>query len=317
MGGRQWRGAGTVLAGMLVSAIGCGPAVDAAAPERATTGGQDGTTGGTGVGSAVTTAAASTSGDAASTSGSSGSSGYDDSGGNDSSPNGSGYCGMPLVSARPLAGSSSSALLDIPWSDECSFWEQDCPRGEKCAIWQSIAACAPIEPDPALPGEVCERYACGDECDATSWCFRTPGESTGVCRPFCTGTAEAPQCPRGSRCAGALTTAASAEWLPVCLAECDPLVDDCGDPSTVCTLSAIESAFVCLPTNEIYGPLEDCSPHSPYGVCDSGWHCVEEAGGNLCRRLCELEAAEPCPALGQICAEAFDDPDLAHLGVCM
>ncbi len=81
----------------------------------------------------------------------------------------------------------------------CDPFAQDCSEGEKCVTNGDQACagnkCVPVSGDQA-PGEPCilDPIFDHDDCDATSVCWE------GVCRAFCEGTGDAPECPEGYFC---------------------------------------------------------------------------------------------------------------------
>ena len=103
---------------------------------------------------------------------------------------------------RAREGHSPGSVRDV----ECSIWDQDCGRGEKCVPWANdgssvlnASICRPIHPQPGVAGEPCraeEGVASGiDDCDAQSVCFDVdPDTLEGVCAAFCEGDENAPTC---------------------------------------------------------------------------------------------------------------------------
>lgn len=92
---------------------------------------------------------------------------------------------------------------ETPCACACDVFDQDCPEGEKCVVYSpdadlppSSSKCVPVSGDGA-PGDPCSSdgpVAATDDCDAISACW------AGVCRSFCTGTAEQPECTPGFDC---------------------------------------------------------------------------------------------------------------------
>lgn len=97
-------------------------------------------------------------------------------------------------------------------SVECSIWDQDCQRGEKCAPWandggteQNATRCAPVAMDPAQPGDACAVEGSGvsgiDDCDVAVLCYEVDEKSLeGTCVQMCQGSEAEPQCPEGTWC---------------------------------------------------------------------------------------------------------------------
>ena len=246
----------------------------------------------------------------------------------------------PATSATSSGdGSSDDAGSDfITRSDggsvhpyECDLFEQDCPRGEKCAPWAndggasfSATRCVPVAPNPAGVGEPCTVQGNGvsgiDDCDLGSMCWDLGGDLEGECIEICGGTARAPECPRGTEC-----TQNGAATLVLCRAQCDPLTDECGED--VCVLTG--GTFSCVPDASRPGATHG-TPCEFINACPSGTLCIgadahTKCASNIgcCSTVCDVTSAEdPCPALdpGQSC-ESWFAPGMApsgleNLGVC-
>lgn len=219
------------------------------------------------------------------------------------------YCEDPFAAVQVLS-------LDLAWFDECSFWDNDCPAGEKCATWKGVAACAPVDPAPDLPGESCSNYPCGDSCDASSLCAQG-----GVCRPLCGGNAQDAICAPDTACLASRTTVGSLELIPVCVETCDPLgkLTGCPDADAPCVFSVLGDDFVCRTGEPLLEEFETCTAEagsSTSSQCPTGSYCGEDAAGShRCLPLCRLDDVAACEA-PQTCTPSFDNPDLSHLGVC-
>lgn len=141
------------------------------------------------------------------------------------------------------------------------------------------------------------------------------GQLVGTCTGFCTGTADDPICDPGSSCIiindGSVT---------LCLADCDPLLQDCG-PGLGCfwALSAFTCVFTAadIPTGEPCGYVNDCAP---------GNYCADAAtlpdcnGSACCAPFCDL--GDPiCPLLGTECVPFFEvdmaPPGYEAVGICL
>jgi len=212
---------------------------------------------------------------------------------------------------------------------ECSQWDQDCPRGEKCVPWANNGGsvwngtrCSPVAEDPAAVGEPCtvEGNAVSgvDNCDFGSMCFYVDSDTLeGTCVEQCTGSPENPECPEAHSC----QQNANGDLL-VCLPWCNPLADDC-DPGFKC-LAFSGSAFTCVPSADESGPGEACEFSNS---CAPGLTCLDgEAVGcddvQCCTAFCDLTAGERNPAcdLDQVCTPWFEaDPPEGYenLGVCL
>ncbi|MBL8948932.1 MAG: hypothetical protein JNK45_37515, partial [Myxococcales bacterium] len=121
--------------------------------------------------------------------------------------------------------------------DECSLWEQDCPKGEKCMPWANdggsswnATRCSPLEPDAGGPGEPCTVEGSGvsgiDDCELGAMCWNVdPETNMGGCVAFCIGDEANPLC--ANECDQCNIGGDSV--LILCLPQCDPIAQDCGE----------------------------------------------------------------------------------------
>ena len=95
---------------------------------------------------------------------------------------------------------------DMPMSNFCDFWAQDCPDGEKCTsiasdpssgAWDAFV-CVPEGSEP--PGSACQGGdgpQGTDTCDKTGMCYDVDAETgIGTCVEFCQAPESAPTCPQ-------------------------------------------------------------------------------------------------------------------------
>lgn len=111
---------------------------------------------------------------------------------------------------------------------------------------------------------------------ATDDCARGGLCEAGVCRKICTTLND--QCDDGV-CVSLLYAAENPRPIDVCLPDCDPLAQDCGEPEQGCYLSRPPA---CLPAGntawgEPCGAVNDCAP---------GLVCILLPGEFTCRSLC-------------------------------
>jgi hypothetical protein len=189
---------------------------------------------------------------------------------------------------------------------QCDPWSQDCPRGEKCAPWAidggdewNATRCVPVYGD-AGPGDACivegSPVTGLDDCDGASMCFWVdPVTNAGECAAFCGGDIGDPTC------TGACATCVVAYdgVLTLCLPQCDPLAQSCGD-GRACLVEPGGDRFVCLPAPVAPGMAGDpCEPSAI--ACAPGLACVPAeqltacADTNCCAPLCNMTATDPCP----------------------
>ncbi|MEM6995294.1 MAG: hypothetical protein AAF721_32595, partial [Myxococcota bacterium] len=221
------------------------------------------------------TGGASSSGGSSSTGGSSGSSGStsdassgstagtttDSSGTTDDSTTGtdtgfettSGTTGDPSTGSSGFVESSSdtSPLLDVGVPIVCDLFAQNCPVGEKCmpfdedlsGTWNATG-CFPIDDNPDQVGDECDVTGSGvsgvDTCDGGAMCFDVDAMTlTGTCVEMCGGSLANPICTDpDTSCA-----IANDGFIILCLATCDPLMQDCNNGGCY----PIGDGFNCAP----------------------------------------------------------------------
>jgi hypothetical protein len=251
----------------------------------------------------------------------------DESGGDDNMP--------PLEE-----GGLDQGFIDTPdgggVSFECDLFAQDCPAGEKCMPWANdggpswnATRCSPLDPNPAQVGDECMVEGSGvsgiDNCDIGLMCWNVDENALGVCEDMCTGSADNPICENPDD----VCSIANDGAIVLCLASCDPLIQDC----------QIENE-VCYPINEDWACAPDASGEmGAYGepcefinACDQGSVCVGAAAftncagaTGCCSNVCDINNANAdadCQALdaGQACEpwyiEGMAPPMMEDVGVC-
>lgn len=211
---------------------------------------------------------------------------------------------------------------------ECTTWEEDCARGEKCAPWANDGGtawnalrCVPIDAVPDPIGEPCTvegSTASGiDSCALGSMCWNVDAKTqTGTCVPHCAGTPQDPECPPYQSC-----FIGTDGVLVLCLPECLPI-----DPAPC------PDGDGCYPSEDNFGCSPDMSsdgggaftPCESPNECAPGSTCVDpttvdacdDAAAGCCTPFCDLEGPS-CPE-GTSCMPYFDVAPLGYegLGVC-
>ncbi|MEM7160720.1 MAG: ribulose phosphate epimerase, partial [Myxococcota bacterium] len=220
-----------------------------------------------------------------------------------------------------------------PTDGSCDVWEQDCPEGEKCAAyaneksdWWNDLHCVPVPENPAQIGDPCyapEGPAAGiDDCDHGAVCWDVDEEGMGTCLGLCTGSAESPSCSIN----GDVCVIANAGVLNLCLAGCDPLLQDCGDGQGCYPAAA--DGYVCAPDDSARGGGY-AEPCEYINVCDAGLFCTDASNVpgcmgavGCCSEYCDLSEDDPdaaCSGAGQICVPHFDPvaPGFEDAGGCV
>ncbi len=215
----------------------------------------------------------------------------------------------------------------------CDVFAQDCLEGEKCAAfiddgggaWNSTK-CVPAGGE-GTPGDPCVTEGGGgsglDDCQKGSMCWDVDTEGKGVCAELCGGSEAAPTC---SDEASFDCVVVNEGVLNLCLANCDPLIQDCASDD-LCV--PVADSFVCAPdasadAGKVFDPCEFIN------VCDKGLYCLapqyasecDANAGGCCLPFCDLaDMNATCPGAGQTCTPWFDEgaapPEYVNVGICI
>lgn len=232
-----------------------------------------------------------------------------------------------------------TSTTDEPPQGECILWADECGGDQKCMPWSLEADEIPDEirccaaPDsPNLVGEPCMvldyNGSCLDTCERGAMCvLDDPDELTGQCRRFCQPGAN--ECQPDETCKTFYELLNDVPTVPLCMEQCDPLLQDCSVPNWLCIpdspTQAGQSGFICVspPPNEPYGVFEACALANQ---CEPGLVCVtaDRIPGcdflSCCTSYCSLaEGDGACEALdpAMACVDWMSpDPTWADVGVC-
>jgi len=213
---------------------------------------------------------------------------------------------------------------------ECDQWAQDCPEGQKCTAYiaegggtwdatKCVEVTGTDKPDDKCTSE--GFVSAIDSCIKGAMCWGLDMDGNGTCVALCTGSPEAAICDHGG------CSIASGGALSLCLANCDPLLQDCPHPGEACY--PLGYGFTCAPDDSgAVGQAND--PCESLNACDEGLICHDAAfvgmgcaPGSLgcCTPFCKFPDG-PCPNPDQQCVQYFDpaqfpenDP-LLDIGVC-
>jgi hypothetical protein len=214
---------------------------------------------------------------------------------------------------------------------ECDNWAQDCPDGQKCTAyiaggggaWDATKCVEVTGTDQ--PGEPCtsEGAISGiDSCIKGAMCWGVNMDGVGTCVALCTGSPEAPVCENKAAC-----TVGQDSILILCIPTCDPLLQDCANPSEGCY--PIGESFTCAPdASGDEGQAND--PCAFINVCDKGLMCADAAfvgagceppETGCCTPFCKFPGGA-CPNADQKCVQYFVEPfpmdpeNAEDIGVC-
>ena len=215
----------------------------------------------------------------------------------------------------------------------CDVWDPDsCPDGEKCTAvstqggtWDAHK-CVPIMGD-GEPGDDC--MALGempgldglDDCGAGAMCWNVDKDTgIGVCRGFCEGSPNDPECPEMHVCPiygdGVIT---------ICLPTCDPLQQgaDCPDNTPLCL--PFGDNFMCAFASDNAGYGEECqfaTACAPGLVCVNAEIVPDCQGDGCCTEWCDTSQPNTCidAGKGAECLPWWEmgmaPPGFEDLGVC-
>jgi len=237
--------------------------------------------------------------------------------------------GAPGTDGGTTDGCSFLNCEEIPIGD-CDNWTQDCPEGQKCSAWISDGGdawnsvrCVEVIGEDRV-GDECrtESVASGqDSCEKGAMCWAVNAEGIGTCVALCTGSPEAPVCGGDITC-----TIANEGAINLCLANCDPLLQDCLADGEACY--PVAGSFTCAPdASGEEGQAND--PCEFINVCDKGLMCADTAfvgagcdpaSKGCCTPFCEFPGG-PCPNPDQSCVQYYDPanppfPNAEDIGVC-
>jgi len=217
-------------------------------------------------------------------------------------------------------------------SFECDIFAQDCAEGEKCMPWANdggtwnATRCSPISDNPGQPGDECTVEGSGasglDDCDIGAMCWDVdPETNIGQCEAMCTGDDSNPVCEDPDTTCSIANDGA----IVLCLAICDPLIQDCPDGSAC---YPVAEDFVCGPdASGEMGTAGD--PCEFINVCDPGLFCLNPGAwpgctaGGCCSPVCDLDdpaGDAQCPGEGQTCQPWYEEgaapPGYESVGAC-
>jgi hypothetical protein len=219
-------------------------------------------------------------------------------------------------------------------SIECSVWDQDCDKGEKCMPWANdgggawnATRCSPLSPTPGQPGDPCTVEGSGvsgvDDCDVATMCWDVdPKTNMGSCVSFCSGSENNPVCNNPDDAC----SISNEGVLILCLPTCDPVQQPCPDGQACYPVNA---DWVCAPdAGGEAGAHGD--PCEYLNVCDPGLICVgaefvddpcNPASAGCCASVCDLDDPGVCPGGSEECTAWYEKgqapPGNEHIGACI
>ncbi|MDC0722686.1 ribulose phosphate epimerase [Nannocystis bainbridge] len=215
----------------------------------------------------------------------------------------------------------------------CNPKVQDCPSGQKCVAFDSMAMnywdankCVEEPMNGGAVGDPCninmgESVFSGlDNCSKGTIClnFDFATGQGGTCTAYC---GEGNTCGDGELC----LESANEGVLPVCLKSCDPLLQDCGDMQG-CYGDPSFGGFICFAPDPGENIGDDNSPCEYTNACLAGFSCqaaetVEGCMGAMgcCTPYCSIADGDADCAPSEDCVAFFADPPpgTEDVGVCV
>ena len=260
------------------------------------------------------------------------------SGAGTSGATGTGTGGVSVGATGAATGGGSSTGAP---AGECLLAEQDCPDpAQKCMPWSAeddrvpdTTRCCPLAENPKQLGETCQIQdydgSCLDDCAKGTVCVQDdPNALQGICQALCDVTSPDP-CAPNQTCKPFFENVPGAPVVPICMDQCDPLLQDCARPDWSCIPDSPTaqgmSGFLCSPPPP--GPrksaLQACALAND---CQPGLVCVPAdlvpdcSFLYCCTPLCDLTEPDPCPAVDPSlsCVDWMSpSPKWDQVGVCV
>lgn len=241
----------------------------------------------------------------------------------------------PSSASDPTTGGGCGGFLCPPDGGvdaQCDPKVQDCPEGQKCTAvspapgepW-GINTC--VEAKGSSPvGEPCDieggKYTGIDNCAVGTICLLSDDDGKGgVCVEFCDANDNCPNT------ANAQCVVYNDGALPICLASCDPLVQDC--PEGQGCYNSAGDTFVCFKESAMPGEGGPGSECMFINQCTAGSFCASvEAVANCpmgasgcCTPYCPVSGGDAPCQMGESCVAFFEmgmaPPGYEDVGVCV
>lgn len=236
------------------------------------------------------------------------------------------FAGCPECATAPQWSATmlGSPRFDAPPVEHCDPFGDDCPKGERCVaasetpgLWDATTCVPSGTLGEGEPCDVPDPTSPTDDCAHGLVCVAGADTAEATCRPQCEGSLDDPQCATGTEC----TLDAAGMHPPLaCVPTCDPVAQNCADPTDACVYAG-DAGFVCASPGTA-GVAEDCDnifDCSPGLLCANPKFVPACFGGTLgcCAEYCSL-AAPACSA-GTECASLFSElpPGYEDLGLCV
>ena len=237
----------------------------------------------------------------------------------------------PTTAEPTTAGSTTDGTTTSGMDVECMARLQDCPEGLKCTAYAKVLQdtwdankCVP-EAGDGVAGDPCEMadadmFSGIDNCAKGYICLNTDDQGkNGFCVEFCQADDSCPNTTGGT----GICFPANDGLLPICLATCDPLVQDC--PGTqACYGDSAGPPFFCFQPDPQDGG-QDGTTCEFTNACLPGLQCQDGATLEGCPPG-SIGCCTPfCPLDGDVCTGAEECvaffmepvPGFENVGICV
>lgn len=239
----------------------------------------------------------------------------------------------------PTGGTTEDATTDEPTtgddtgaSQECDPINQDCPMGSKCTSYGKMPGdawnankCVP-ETGTAQYGDECsvegdDMFSGIDNCAKGLICLSVDSDlKNGACSEFCSPELTCPQTSNGD---GLCFADANEGTLPICLALCDPLLQDCPGQGG-CYGDPMGPPGFCFTPDPKNGGM-DGDACSFANACLPGLNCAEAATQEgcvteepgCCAPFCALDEMSCTGAEECVPFFMMEFPGFENVGLCV
>lgn len=226
---------------------------------------------------------------------------------------------------------TSSTGDDTGGLQECDPIAQDCPEGSKCTAYGKLPGdewnankCVPEPPNGGVAGDPCaiegdDMFTGLDNCAEGYICLNVDSEQkNGACIEFCTSEMACPNTSGGDGVCIVTNDGA----LPICLALCDPLLQDCAGQGA-CYGDPAGPPFICFNPDPKDGGQDGgacdftnaCLAGLNCAQADTQEGCVTDQFG-CCAPFCDI--TEMTCTGAEECLPFFMEPQpgFENLGIC-
>ncbi|PRQ04916.1 hypothetical protein [Enhygromyxa salina] len=214
---------------------------------------------------------------------------------------------------------------------ECDPIAQDCPAGFKCTAFDKDASglwnanqCVAEPANGGVAGDQCaiegpDMFTGIDNCAEGYICLNVDeNQENGACIEFCSADMSCPNTSGGDGVCIVVNDGA----LPICLATCDPLLQDCQGQAAC--YGTDQPPFICF-NPDAKGGGQDGAPCDYVNACLEGLSCAAAASQEdcavmefgCCTPFCPLDGSATCTG-NEECVPFFEveQPGFENVGIC-